>query len=187
MGLLCSRSRSQQRFKMSVNVSVDDIFWIADHLVTKFGMVMQHHEPMCHAEIFVVAVATFKVKVTVRAHMIKTLSIFFELLIPWQPNLVWWYIIRSQNVLWKKVGLLRSGSRSQGRVKMLMFVQMISSKPPSMLFPTALMLPQVADLSQSTNKLGIVMHRYARAHRSKITMSTVSFELLILLLPNLVW
>ena len=61
-------------------------------------------------------------------------TIFSELLIPWQPNLVWWYIIRSQNVLWK-TGLLHSGSRSQWRVKMLMFVQMMSSKPPNILFP----------------------------------------------------
>ena len=29
-------------------------------------------------------------------------TIFSELWIPWQPNLVWWYIIISQNVLWKK-------------------------------------------------------------------------------------
>ena len=35
----------------------------------------------------------------------------------------------------KKIGLLHSGSRSQWRVKMLMFVQMISSKPPNILFP----------------------------------------------------
>ena len=34
-----------------------------------------------------------------------------------------------------KVGLLHSESRSQQRIKMLMFVQMISSKPPSILFP----------------------------------------------------
>ena len=27
---------------------------------------------------------------------------FSELLIPWQPNLVWWYIIISQSILWKK-------------------------------------------------------------------------------------
>ena len=43
--LLSSRSRSQPRFKMSVNVCLDDIFWITEHFVTKFGMVMQHYEP----------------------------------------------------------------------------------------------------------------------------------------------
>ena len=35
----------------------------------------------------------------------------------------------------KKIGLLHSGSRSQRRVQILMFVQMISSKPPNILFP----------------------------------------------------
>ena len=62
-------------------------------------------------------------------------TIFSELLIILQSNLVWWYIIISQSVLWKKKGLLHSGSRSWQRVKMLMFVQMISSKPPNILFP----------------------------------------------------
>ena len=74
-----------------------------------------------------------------RAHnydQIMTLStIFSELLIPWQPKLVRWYIIISQSVLWKKIGLLHSGSRSQWRVWMFMFVQMISSKLTSILFP----------------------------------------------------
>ena len=129
MGLLRSISRSQRRFKMSMNVFPGDFFWITEHFVAKFGMVMQHYEPECHAENFVVVVAIFKVKVTATAHIIK-------MLIPWQPNLVWWYIIISQSVLWKTVGLLHSGSRSQWRVKMLMFVQVISSKPLSILFPS---------------------------------------------------
>ena len=50
MGLLHLRSRSQQRFKMSVNVCQDDIFWTIKYFVTKFGMVMQQNEPECHAE-----------------------------------------------------------------------------------------------------------------------------------------
>ena len=33
IGLLCSRSRSKQNFKMSVNVCSDDIFWIAEPFV----------------------------------------------------------------------------------------------------------------------------------------------------------
>ena len=45
MGLSRSRSVSRWRFKMSVNVCLDDIFWITEHFVTKFGIVMQHHEP----------------------------------------------------------------------------------------------------------------------------------------------
>ena len=97
--------------------------WITEHFVTKLGMVMQHHEPECQAERKKKMFAIFKVKVTARAHMIKIWLFFPELFISWQPNLVWWYIIISQSVLWKK-GWLHSGSRSQQRVKILMFVQM---------------------------------------------------------------
>ena len=60
-------------------------------------------------------------------------AILSELLIPWQPNLIWWYIIRSKCPM-KKIGLLHSGSRLERRVNMLMFVQIISSKPLSILF-----------------------------------------------------
>ena len=47
---------------MLVNVCLADIFRTAGHFDTKLGMVMQHHEPECQAEIFVVVVAIFKVK-----------------------------------------------------------------------------------------------------------------------------
>ena len=50
MGLLRWRSRSQQRFKILVNVCPDDIFRTTEHFVTNLGMVMQHREPECHAE-----------------------------------------------------------------------------------------------------------------------------------------
>ena len=50
IGLLHSRSRSQQKFKMSMNVSTDDFFWTTEHFVTKLGVVMQHYEPECHLE-----------------------------------------------------------------------------------------------------------------------------------------
>ena len=50
IGSLHSRSRSQWRFKMSMNVCLDNILWTADHFVTILGMVMQHHEPECHGE-----------------------------------------------------------------------------------------------------------------------------------------
>ena len=47
---LCSWSRSQRRLKVSVNISLDDIFWTTKYFVTRLGMVMQHHEPECRAE-----------------------------------------------------------------------------------------------------------------------------------------
>ena len=34
-------------------------------------MMMQHHEPECHVEFFVVVISICTVKVTVRVHMIK--------------------------------------------------------------------------------------------------------------------
>ena len=57
-------------FKMSGNVCPDDIFSNADHFDTKFGIVMQHHEPEGHAEKQLFAV--IKAKVTGRAHVTKT-------------------------------------------------------------------------------------------------------------------
>ena len=47
---LHSRSRSDRRVNMSVNVCPDDIFCTTEHFATKLGMFMQYHEPECHAE-----------------------------------------------------------------------------------------------------------------------------------------
>ena len=30
----------------------DDIFWVTEHFVTRFGVMMQQHEPECHADLF---------------------------------------------------------------------------------------------------------------------------------------
>ena len=46
---LWSRSRSQKRLRIPVNVHLDDISSAAEPSVTKLGMVMQHHGPKCHA------------------------------------------------------------------------------------------------------------------------------------------
>ena len=47
--LLWSSSRSQERFRVPVNVYLDDISSTSEPSVTKLGMVMQHHGPKCHA------------------------------------------------------------------------------------------------------------------------------------------
>ena len=60
--LLCSRSRSQQRFKISVNVCLDDKFLNCP--ATKPVILMYHHEPKFHWKWFTV----FMAKVTIRAH-----------------------------------------------------------------------------------------------------------------------
>ena len=48
VGLLCSRSMSQPRLKVSVNVSLDDIFGIAEPFVNKPSMVIHHYKPERH-------------------------------------------------------------------------------------------------------------------------------------------
>ena len=49
IALLRSRSKSQKRLRNPVNVHLDDISSAAEPSVTKFGMVMQHYGPKCHA------------------------------------------------------------------------------------------------------------------------------------------
>ena len=50
--LLWSKSSLQERFRISVNVHLDNISSTAEPFVTKFGMVMMmhHHGPECHAK-----------------------------------------------------------------------------------------------------------------------------------------
>ena len=93
MGLLCLRSKSLGRFKMSVNVCLGDCFLIRGHFFTKFCMMMQHHEPKCH-----VGTKNFfwgGRYLQGQGHSkgsydenITLFNIFSELLIPLQPNLV---------------------------------------------------------------------------------------------------
>ena len=100
-------------------------------------MVMQHHEPECHGEIWGWRGAFFSVKVTVMAHMIKIWLFLLYFLNYWFLGSQSWSDDTSSyaRVSCEKIGLLHSGSMSQQRVKMLMFARMISSKPPNILFP----------------------------------------------------
>ena len=50
IGLLYSRSVSQPRLNVSINVSLDDILRIAEPFVTKPSMVMHHYKPECHVQ-----------------------------------------------------------------------------------------------------------------------------------------
>ena len=93
----------------------------------------------------------FNDKVTARAYMIKNMTlstILSELLVPWQPNLVWWYIILSQSVLWKKkrITAIQGQAHSEGS-KCLCFVQMTSAKPPNILFSNLVLWYIITSLS----------------------------------------
>ena len=63
VGLLCLRSMSQPRLKVSVNVSLDDILCIAEPFVTKTSMAKHHYKPERHMR--KMGFSIFKVKVTV--------------------------------------------------------------------------------------------------------------------------
>ena len=47
-GLRRSRSRSQRRLKMLVNICLDDILWTTEYFVAKPGTVMRHYKSECH-------------------------------------------------------------------------------------------------------------------------------------------
>ena len=49
IALLWSKSRSEVKFRIPVNVHLDDILSTAEPFVTKFGIVMHHHGPEYHA------------------------------------------------------------------------------------------------------------------------------------------
>ena len=103
VGLLCSRSMSQPRLKVSVNVSLDDILCIAEPFVTESSMVRHQYKPECHMK---KQVSAFKVKVRVTQFWFMqwnmTISIICsELLIFMATNLVWQCMFISWSVLWK--------------------------------------------------------------------------------------
>ena len=117
VGLLCSRSRSQQNFKLSVNACPDDIFWNAEPFTTKPGMVMHHYQPECSSKRLVCCLQG-------QGHNYRWYNqnmpfyILSELLILLQLKLVRWHIIIRWIVLWKDlIALLRSKSRSQKRLR----------------------------------------------------------------------
>ena len=87
-----------------MNVHLNDISSTAEPFVTKLGMVMDQ-SAMQESRF-----AVFKFRVTVRAHMIKYMTvsnISIELLIFLHPNLVGWHIIISlRGVLFLLLSLL---------------------------------------------------------------------------------
>ena len=89
IGLLHSRSMSQQRFKMLVNVCPDDIFWTTKHF-TKLGVFMLHYEAESHAEKRLHETTVFNVIVTLRANMINICRFLLYLLNCWSVwNQTW--------------------------------------------------------------------------------------------------
>ena len=108
-GLVHSGSRSQWRVKMSVNarmissepqnILLPNLVWWCIIMSQSF---LYGKEFVCYLQ------GQGHSKGSCDKNM--TLSVLFsELWIPWQPNLVWWYIIISQSVLWKRKGYCIQG------------------------------------------------------------------------------
>ena len=103
-------------------------------------------------------------------------TISFELLIHWQLNLVCLYIIISQSVLWKKKGFLHWRSRSQRRVKISMFVLVISSKLPNILLPNLVLWCFMSRSLMQKDWFAIFKVKVtARAHMIKIWLFLLYF------------
>ena len=126
-----------------------------------------------------------------------------------QQWLIWWKYGSFYNIIWTvdslatKLGLMihhqkpecpmtKIGYCIQGQGhsegQNLMFVQMMSSKPSNILFSNLVFWFFI--MSQSAKRLICYFQGqvYCKSsYNQNMTISTVSFELLILLLPNLVW
>ena len=78
------------KVKMSVSVCPDDVFLIADHFYTKLAMVMQQHEPECHAEKLVHCLQSQGHSEGLYIYQNVTISaLSSKLQVHLQPNLVW--------------------------------------------------------------------------------------------------
>ena len=74
---------------MLVEVRPEDVFCTTEQFVVKLGMVMQHHEPECHAEKLVHCVQWQGHCEGLYIFFLKTISVVSsKLLVSLQPNLV---------------------------------------------------------------------------------------------------
>ena len=84
----------------------------------------------------------------------------------------------------KKIGLLHSRSRSHQRVKMSVFVRLVSSKLPNVLLPTFELWCIIASQNVMQKDWFAIfkIKVTARAHDQNMTVSTISSEFLLYLL-----
>ena len=104
VGLLCSRSMTQPRLNVSVNVSLDYILCIAEPFVTNPSMVRHHYKPECHMQ---------KMGFYLQGHghsnwiLVHTIKYDYFYYMFWTAdflgvtNLVWQCMFISWSVLWK--------------------------------------------------------------------------------------
>lgn len=99
--LFGSRSGSQWRFQISVNVHPDVIFRTVESCVTKHGTMMHHYEPECCANGLAYCPQDHRHKEGLYNQRVTLSAIFTESLTRLQRNLVGWDIVLSRSAFWK--------------------------------------------------------------------------------------
>ena len=131
-GLLSSRSRSQQGL---IESKYDSFFYIfADSFATKLDL-MVHHKPECRTKKLDCCIQGQGHSRTSKPQWMFVQIISSELLNLLPQNLVWWYIILSQNVIQKEWITFLGQGHSEGSKCQWMLVQMISSELLNLLPP----------------------------------------------------
>ena len=136
-------------------------------------------------------VAIFKVKVTARTHIIKIWFFLLYYLDCWFLGIFGAdYTTSKARLSYEKKCITVFRDKVIAKGQNLMFVRMISSKPSDILFSN-LVLWFIIIMSQCHAKRLISYFQsqghFKSSYDQNMTISTVSFEVLILLLPNLVW
>ena len=119
---------------MSVNDCADDIFWTAEHFATELGMVVQHHELVSCGKNCLLSARSRSQQGLIWSKYDSFYYIFWTVdSLAAKPGLFIYH--HKPECLVKKKGFLHWRSRSQRRVKISMFVLVISSKLPNILLP----------------------------------------------------
>ena len=94
--------QGQSHIKMSIKDCSDDIFWTTKHFVNKLSMMMHHYEPECQMEKLVHCLQGQCHSEVWYSQNMTVSTIYFELPILLQLNLILLNFFMSQIVLWNK-------------------------------------------------------------------------------------
>ena len=196
MGLLHSMSRSQQRFKLVVNVCVDNNFWTTEHFVAKpVWLCSTINQSVMHKTGSLCSV--FNVKFTWRAYVNK----IWLFLLVYHINsrsvcnqTLFYHKASLAKVSCGKMGLLCTRSRSQQMFKLSVCLnvsaQYLLNHSTFFFFTKLCMVVYYHEVMCRAEKL--VHYFQCQGHsrglyNQNITVFTISSKLLVCLQPNLVW
>ena len=183
--MLWSRSRSQKRFRILVNVHLDGISSDAEPSVTKLGVVMEHHGPQCDAGGLVCCLQSSGSQGGLIWSNMTVSTIFAELLIFLQSNLIrcdcFYHICRTADLfaikfnrlvhlcklecfVWKLGCCFQGQDHSKGSKFYWIFMYLISSVPVISRQPNNVCWFAIHNNQTKYNKLGIYWHWHFYLH-----------------------